>query len=372
MKHGLFLIFRCVLFIAIGLISSVNNAMAEEEKVLNIYNWVDYIADDTIANFEKETGIKVRYDIYDTNEIWHSKLLGGRSGYDLVIPSSNWARIQMEARAFQPLNKSLLGNYNNLDKSVQQILSTIDPGNDYLVSWLWGFTTIGINTVKVKEALGGLPMPANLWDLLFDPTYSSKLQTCGISVLDSASELIPATLVAIGRDAFSRKPSDYQDAENALKKIRKNITIFSNNGYIDDLANGRICLAMGYSGDLNRAKVRAIERKNGNQIEVLLPKSGGVLFFDMMAIPADAAHPTNAHLFINYILRPEVHASLTNKLLYANANKESRRLIRPDVLSSKTVFLPAYEMVKMQAPRPLNNDMRRRINTIYNNFKLGF
>jgi putrescine transport system substrate-binding protein len=346
-------------------------AVAQEEKVLNIYNWSDYIADDTIQNFEKATGIKVRYDTFDNNEILHAKLIAGRTGYDIVVPSSGWARLQMDGGLLRKLDKAQLPNLKNMDPDIQGQIANLDPGNQYLVNWLWGYTTIGINTAKVTAALGAEPMPANIWELFFNPKYVSKLKSCGVSVLDSASEVLPAALHYLGKDPFSKNPADYQEAGNVLKSIRPYITLFSSSGYINDMAGGSICLALGWSGDINIARRRAIEGKTGQNIVALVPKNGGLLFFDMMAIPADAPHPKNAHLFMNYIMRADVHASLTNKVFYANPNKESRKFVKPELAQNSSVFPSAAEMKTMVPPKALNNDIRRQITRVYTAFKSG-
>ena len=346
-------------------------AQAQEEKVLNIYNWSDYVASDTIANFEKETGIKVRYDTYDNNEILHAKLVAGKTGYDIVVPSSTFARLQIDGGLLMKLDKSQLPNLKNLDPDIQAQIATIDPGNQYLVNWLWGYTTIGINTAKVKAALGSEPMPANAWELFFNPKYASKLKSCGISVLDSASEVIPAALHYLGKDSFSKSGADYQEALALLKSVRPYVTLFSSSGYINEMASGSICMALGWNGDINIARARALEGKTGQDVVALVPKTGGILFFDMMAITADAPHPKNAMLFMNYIMRPEVHAALTNKVKYANPNKESRKFIVPEVASNPSVFPSPAEMALMVPPKALSNDIRRLETRTYTSFKTG-
>lgn len=342
-----------------------------EPKVLNIYNWSDYIAEDTIKNFEKETGIKVRYDNYDNNEVLHAKLVAGKSGYDIVVPSAQFAKLQIDAGLFQKLDRSKLKNWNNLDPALLELLARVDPGNQYLVDWLWGYITVGINTELVKKALGNEPMPQNPWSLIFDPKYASKLKSCGISILDSASEVLPVAMFYVGKPGYSRNAADYAAAGEMLKKVRPFITRFSSSGYINDLAGGQLCVVMGYSGDINIARARAIEAGKGPIIEALIPKTGATLFFDVMAIPADAPHPNNAHLFIDYILRPEVHASLTNKVFYANPNLESKKFIKPEVASNPTVFLPPADMKNMVPPEALNNDLRRLMTRTFTTFKTG-
>ena len=356
---------------ASGFVPILAQAQVQEEKVLNIYNWSDYVAEDTIANFEKETGIKVRYDTYDNNEILHAKLVAGKTGYDIVVPSSTFARLQMDGGLLMKLDKAQMPNLKNLDPDIQAQIATIDPGNQYLVNWLWGYTTIGINTAKVKAALGSEPMPANVWELFFNPKYASRLKSCGISVLDSASEVMPAALHYLGKDSFSKSGSDYAEALALLKAVRPYVTLFSSSGYINEMASGSICMALGWNGDINIARARALEGKTGQEVVAMVPKTGGILFFDMMAITADAPHPKNAMLFMNYIMRPEVHAALTNKVKYANPNKESRKFIIPAVASNPSVFPSTAEMALMVPPKALSNDIRRLQTRTYTSFKTG-
>ena len=347
----------------------VFGAAGDEPKVLNIYNWSDYIADDTIKNFERETGIKVNYDNYDNNEILHAKLVAGKTGYDIVVPSAHFAKLQIEGGLLQKLDRSQLKNWGNLDPAILAQMAKVDPGNQYLVDWLWGYVTVGINVAKVKSALGDLPMPANPWSLLFDPKYAARLKGCGVSLLDSASEVLPVAMLYVGKPGYSRNAADYNAAADMLKKIRPYVTRFSSSGYIDELASGALCAVMGYSGDINIARARALKAKNGVDVEALVPPSGATLFFDSMAIPADAPHPKNAHLFIDYILRPEVAASLTNKVFYANPNKASLPFIDKAVAANKTIFLSAQELASMTAPDSLPQDIRRVQTRVFTRFK---
>ena len=346
---------------------------AADPKVLNIYNWSDYIADDTIKNFEKETGIKVRYDNYDNNEVLHAKLVAGKTGYDIVVPSSHFAKTQIEGGLLQKLDRAKLTNWGNLDKGLLEQLAKLDPGNQYLVDWMWGYVTVGINVNKVKAALGDLPMPDNAWSLLFDARYVSKLKSCGVSLLDSASEVMPAALHYIGKPPYSRDPADYAAAGQMLKTIRPFVTRFSSSGYIEEMAGGGICLVLGYSGDINIARSRAAEAgktaKTPVVIEALIPKTGATLFFDTMAIPKDAKNVENAYLFINYILRPEVHASLTNKVFYANPNSASLKFVKKDIAENKSIFLDAAATKTMMAPDALPQDIRKIQTRTFSNFK---
>jgi len=350
-------------------------AALAQSKVLNIYNWSDYIAEDTIKNFEKETGIKVRYDNFDNNEVLHAKLVAGKTGYDIVVPGSHFAKTQIEGGLLQKLDRSKLTNWGNLDKGLLEQLAKLDPGNEHLVNWLWGFVTVGINVNKVKAALGDMPMPDNAWSLLFDPKYASKLKSCGVSVLDSASEVVPAALHYAGKPAYSRNAADYAEAAKVLKAIRPFVTRFSSSGYIEEMASGATCLVMGFSGDINIARDRANDAKKKPKvpvvIEALVPKTGGTLFFDTMAIPKDARNVENAHLFINYILRPEVHASLTNKVFYANPNAASLKLVKKEIAENRSIFLDAAATKTMIAPDALPQDIRKIQTRTFSNFKTG-
>ncbi len=344
-------------------------AQAAEPKVLNIYNWSDYIAEDTIRNFEKETGIRVRYDNYDTNEILQAKLVAGKSGYDIVVPSAHFAKTQIQGGLFQKLDRAQLTNWGNLDPALLAKLAEVDPGNEHLVTWLWGYVTVGINTGKVKAALGSTPMPANPWDLIFKPEYASKLKGCGINLLDSASEVLPVAMVYAGKPAYSKDAKDYDAAKDVLAKARPFITRFSSSGYINDMAGGQLCVVMGYSGDINIARQRAIDNKSGQDIQALIPATGATLSLDTMAIPKDAKNVRNAHLFINYILRPEVHAALSNKLFYANPNAASKKFVTKRVADNPSVFLSPADLKKLTTPDAVPQDIRRVQTRLFTSFK---
>ena len=359
------------LSVALACLAALTSAVAADSKVLNIYNWSDYIADDTIKTFEKETGSKVNYDNYDNNEVLHAKLLAGKTGYDIVVPGAHFAKTQIEGGLLQKLDRSKLTNWGNLDKGLLEQLAKVDPGNEHLVDWMWGYIAVGINTVKVKAALGDLPMPDNAWSLLFDPKYASKLKGCGVNFLDSASEVLPIAMLYAGKPPFSREAADYDAAAAVLKAARPYVTRFSSSGYINDLAAGSVCAVMGYSGDINIARARAIEAKAKFEIQALVPKGGSTLFFDTMAIPKDAKNVENAHLFINYILRPEVHASLTNKVFYANPNAASLKFVKPDVAQNTTIFLSDADKKLMAAPDSVPQPIRRVQTRVFTAFKAG-
>lgn len=359
--------------ILIGLISLHFGCAAwaqQEEKKLTVYNWSDYIGEDTIKNFEKETGIQVRYDNFDSSEALHTKLSAGRSGYDIVVTSTEFAALQIPGGLLRKIDKSKIPNLSNLDSVMLAKVAAVDPGNQYLVSWLWGYETVGINTKKVKEALGNMPMPANPWDLIFDEKYSSKLKGCGISVLDAPSTVIPPALQYLGKNPYSREPSDYAQATILLKKLRPNVRLFSSSGYINDLASGALCAVLGYSGDIAIARARAVENKNGEDIQALVPPYG-VSFMDNMAIPVDAPHPNNAMQFMNYILRPEVHAGLTNKVFYANINVPSVQHVNKDIAHNSSVFLSETDRKNFQMSVALDPQTRRLRTKTYTAFKTG-
>ena len=358
---------------ALALLGGAGSALAADAKVLNIYNWSDYIADDTIKNFEKETGIKVNYDNYDANEILQAKLVAGNTGYDIVVPSSHFAKLQLEGGLLQKLDRSRLTNWGNLDPALLKQLANVDPGNQYLVDWLWGYVTVGINIPKVKAALGSMPMPDNAWSLIFDPKYASKLKSCGVNFLDSASEVLPVAMLYVGKTPYSTNAADYDAAAKMLQSVRPYVTRFSSSGYINDLAGGSLCAVMGYSGDINIARARALDANPKQQaaIEALVPKGGATLFFDTMAIPKDAKNVANAHLFINYILRPDVAAALTNKVFYANPNAASLKFVKKDVAENKTIFLSDADKARMTPPDAVPQAIRRVQTRIFTNFKAG-
>ncbi|MEY2993635.1 MAG: hypothetical protein RL357_570 [Pseudomonadota bacterium] len=348
----------------------LSQAAMAEDKVLNIYNWPDYIPEGMVAAFEKETGIKVNYDTFETNEALHAKLVAGKTGYDIVVPGSVFAKPQIEAGLLQPLNKAKLPNLKNLDPAVMKTLDGADPSNKYLVPWAWGFTTVGINTTRAKKALGDMPMPANAWDLVFDPKYTSKLKKCGIAYLDSPTEILPVALHYIGKNAYSNNPADYEAAGKMLAKVRKDIRIFSST-MIDDLAGARACVAIGWSGDINLASDAAKENGSKDKIEALLPTGGALIFFDTMAITKDAEHVDAAHKFIDFYLRAENAAAMANEMNYPTGNTAALSKIEPSIAANKTIFVESSYMGKMIPPGSFTNTAREAMSDVYNNFKKG-
>ena len=342
-----------------------------EEKVLNFYNWSDYIGETTVRDFEKETGIKVRYDTFDANETLHAKLVAGHTGYDIVVPSAHWAKLQLEGGLLLKLDRSRISTYSNIDPWILKQLATMDPGNQYIVPWLWGIDTVGINVDKVKAALGPLPMPDDAWDLIFKPEYMSRLKSCGVSFLDSGDEVFPSALRYMGKPPYSRVASDYREAAHMLGAVRPFVTLFSSSGYINEMASGSVCVALGWNGDIGIAAARAREARNGQNIQILMPKSGSVLFFDTLAIPADAPHPENAYKWLDYVYRPEVQAGVFNKVLYATAVRAGDRYVKPEVLANRGILFSQDDLAKLVPPDSVPNDIRRLRTRLYTAFKTG-
>jgi putrescine transport system substrate-binding protein len=342
----------------------------DDAKVLNIYNWPDYVPEGMIAAFEKEFGIKVNYDTFETNEALHAKLVAGNSGYDIVVPGAVFAKMQIDAGFFQPLKKDQIPNLANLDPAVMSTLNRVDPNNAHLVPWGWGFTTVGINKTKVEKALAGMPMPENAWDLVFKPEYTSRLRSCGIAYLDSPSEILPVALHYIGKDAYSNDPADYRAAVEMMLKVRKDVRMFSST-MIDDIAGGKACAVIGWSGDINQAAARVKENGGTDVIEALLPSAGALVFFDNMAVTKDAKHPNNAMAFINFFLRPENAAAMANEVGYPTGNKAAMGLVDPDIANNKTIFVESNYMAKMIPPGSFTNEAREAMASAYNTLKKG-
>ncbi|KFN44539.1 polyamine ABC transporter substrate-binding protein [Arenimonas oryziterrae] len=318
-------------------------AVAEEEKVLNVYNWSDYIAPETIAKFEAETGIKVTYDEMDSNETLESKILAGDTGYDIVVPSSSFLGRQIKAGAYQKLDRSQLSNWGNMDAGLMAKLTDVDPDNAYAVPYLWGTTGIGYNIDKIKAAFGTTDV-VNSWDLVFKPENLAKLKSCGVTFLDAGSEIIPSTLHAIGQPPNSFDPAVIDKAAAALEAIRPSISNFHSSEYIEALASGNACLVVGWSGDIIQAKARAEEAKNGVHIGYSIPKEGAAMWFDMLAIPKSAKHPGNAHKFINFLMRPEIIAEISNYVSYPNANAASQSLVDKSI-TEDPMITPSKETI---------------------------
>jgi len=342
---------------------------AQEEKVLHIYNWSDYIAEDTIANFEKETGIKVTYDTFDSNEVLETKLLAGHTGYDVVVPSANFLERQIKAGVFLKLDKSKLPNLKNMDPDIMGRIAKHDPGNLYAIDWQWGTTGIGYNVNKVKKILGDVKPDG--WALILDPANAKKLAKCGITMLDAPSEIVDSVLISLGRDPNSESPDDLKAATDVLMKVRPYIKYFHSSSYIDDLANGEVCLSLGWSGDVFIAKSRAEENKKDFELTYYIPKEGAIMWFDTLAIPADAPHPNNAHLFLDYTMRPAVIAAVTNFVTYANGNLAALPLVNEEIRNNPNIY-PTTEMRNKLFPHLAESqEYSRLLNRAWTTIKTG-
>ena len=324
---------------------AANGAGAAEEKVLNVYNWSDYIAEDTISNFEERTGIKVNYDVFDSNEVLEAKLLAGNSGYDVVVPSASFMERQIKAGVFARLDRGKLKNYGNLEEAILERLAAHDPGNEHSVPYMWGTTGIGYNVNRVKEVLPDAPVAS--WSMLYDPEVIAKLSECGVSFLDAPTEVFANLMGYLGRDPNSEKREDVKLFEEHMLKVRPHVKYFHSSQNINDLANGEICVCMGWSGDMLIARDRAAEAGQGVEIAYTIPKEGAIIWFDGLAIPSDAPHPGNAHLFIDYIMEPEVTAAISNYVFYANGNRAALPYVDDEVKTDPAIYPPDEVRAKL-------------------------
>ncbi|WP_250313659.1 polyamine ABC transporter substrate-binding protein [Neisseria sp. Marseille-Q6792] len=338
---------------------------------LNIYNWSDYVDPQTLSDFEKDAHLNIRYDYYDSNEALEAKLLTGKSGYDLVVPSVANVGRQIKAGAYRKIDKSLIPNYANIDASLLAMMAEVDPGNEYAVPYFWGINTLAINTQQVKKALGTDKLPENEWDLVFNPAYTRKLKSCGISYFDSAIEQIPLALHYLGRDPNSENPEDIKAAVDMMKTVRPDIKRFTSSGYIDDMATGNLCVAIGYGGDLNIAKTRARESANGVDIKVLVPTTGVGVWVDSLMIPRDAQNVANAHKYINHTLDPKVAAQNGSFVTYAPASLPARELMDAKYTSDASIFPTKELMQKSFIVSPKSSDVSRLSVRLWQSLKAG-
>jgi putrescine transport system substrate-binding protein len=315
---------------------------------LNVFNWSDYIGETTVEDFQKKTGITVRYDVYDSNETLEAKLMAGSTGYDIVVPSGSFLGRQIQAGIYQELDKSKLKNYGNLDPQILQALEPFDPGNKYAVPYFWGTVGIGFNVEKVKERLGE-NAPVDSLDLFFKPEYAEKLKDCGISMLDAPSDIFQTTLKYLGKDPHSKSEEDYAAVEQLFAGIRQNIKYFHSSQYINDLANGEVCAVIGWSGDVFIAQARADEAQNNVQIDYRIPKEGSLLWVDSMAIPKDAKNVENAHKFIDYLMDPQVAANGVNYVSYASPVVPALEFVDPEIKNNPSIF-PTEDVKKNLFP----------------------
>ncbi|WP_407314318.1 polyamine ABC transporter substrate-binding protein [Pseudomonas sp. nanlin1] len=358
--------FRKTLLIGAGLSLALSASAA---STVHIYNWSDYIGETTLADFEKASGIKPVYDVFDSNETLEGKLLAGHTGYDVVVPSNHFLGKQIKAGAFQKLDKSQLPNYANLDPALLKRLEKNDPGNEYAVPYLWGTNGIGYNVEKVKAALGVDKIDS--WAVLFEPENMKKLSKCGVAFLDSADEMLPTVLNYLGLDPNSTKPEDYKKAEAKLLAVRPYVTYFHSAKYISDLANGNICVAAGFSGDVFQAKARAEEAGKGVNVAYAIPKEGGNLWFDMLAIPRDAKNVKEAHAFINYLLDPKVIAQVSDAVGYANPNPKAGALMDQAVFTDESVYPPQAVLDKLYVNAELPPKVQRLMTRSWTTIKSG-
>jgi putrescine transport system substrate-binding protein len=341
----------------------------DAEKIVNVYNWSDYIDPAVLDDFTKETGIKVNYEVMDSNELLETKLVAGRTSYDVVVPSASFLARQIQAGIYQKLDKTKLDNLKHLDPEISKKLETFDPANEHAVNYMWGTSGVAFNEEAIKAAMPDAPVDS--FAMFWDPKVVSKFAKCGVSVLDAPSEVVGTVLIYLGKDANSENPEDLKAAEKVLMSVRPYIRLINSSKYIEDLANGEICLALGWSGDVLQAKSRAEEAQKPFHIKYNIPKEGAVMFFDNMAIPGDASHVKNAHIFINYMQRPEVAAKNSNFISYANANAGSWPLINPDVKNDPGIFPPPDVMPKLVPDLPETAEFTRTLTRTWTRFRTG-
>jgi putrescine transport system substrate-binding protein len=342
---------------------------SESEKVLNVYNWSDYIQPTVIADFQKEYGIRVNYDVFDSNEMLETKLLTGHTNYDIVVPSGAFLERQIQADIYQKLDKALLPNLKNVDPQVARAAAVYDPGNQYSVDYMWITSGVGYNTAEIRQRMADAPVDS--WRMLFDPAVVSKFRDCGVSILDAPSEVVGTVLLFLGRNPNSNSPDDLNAAMAVLKAIRPYVRYIDASRYIDNLANGDICLAMGWSGDVKQAHDRARDAGKGVDIAYSIPKEGAIANYDVLAIPADAPHVRNAHLFINFLLRPNIAARNSNLIKYANSVLPSIQPLDPAVVSDPGVYPPPEVRARLTPERPRPPDYQRLLTRSWTRFKTG-
>ena len=348
----------------------LSQAATAEERVVNFYNWSNYMAPDVLESFTKETGIKVVYDTFDANETLETRLMAGKSGYDVVVPTAYFLQRQIKANIFQKLDKAKLPNLGNAWPVVTQRLGIYDPGNVYAANYMWGTTGIGYNVAKVKQILGA-DAKIDSWDIVFKPENLAKFKDCGVHMLDSADDILPAALKYLGLDPNSSKSEDLEKAAALVSKVRPNVRKFHSSEYLNALASGEICLVVGFSGDIKQAQSRAAEAKKGVEIGYSIPREGAQLWFDNLAIPKDARHVAEAHAFINYMMKPEVAAQNSNFISYANGNLESQKSIDKAILDDPGVYPPPEVMAKLYTNLAHDAKTKRVMNRLWTKVKTG-
>jgi putrescine transport system substrate-binding protein len=345
-----------------------------QERVVNFYNWSDYIAPGVLEEFTKETGIRVRYDTFDSNDTLETKLLAGRSGYDLVVPTAYFLERQIKAGVFVKLDKSKLPNLAYVWPEIAQRLATYDPGNQYAVNYMWGTTGIGYNVKKARDILGpNADVAAEMaaWDIVFKLESLARFKDCGVHMLDSADDIMPAALKYLGLNPNSKAEADLQKAGELLMKVRPSVRKFHSSEYLAALAGGEICFVFGWSGDIKQAQSRAEEARSGIEIAYAIPKEGAQMFFDNLAIPTDAKNVTEAYALIDYLYRPEVAAKNSDFLSYANANLASQKLISPKVINDKTIYPDEATMKRLFVITARDQAAQRVVNRVWTRVKTG-
>jgi putrescine transport system substrate-binding protein len=360
---------RFAVAIAVVLALFAPPAMAQQRTV-NFYNWSNYVAPGVLEDFTRDTGIKVVYDTFDANETLETRLLAGKSGYDVVVPTAYFLQRQIAANIFQKLDKSKLPNLANAWPLVMKQLAVYDPGNQYAVNYMWGTTGIGYN-VKMAQKILGTDARIDSWDIVFKPENLAKFKDCGVHMLDSADDIFPAALSYLGLDPNSTKPADLEKAADLVSKIRPYVRKFHSSEYLSALATGEICLVVGWSGDIMQARGRAAEAKNNVEIGYAIPKEGAQMFFDNLAIPADANNVAEAYELINYLYRPEVAAKNTNFLSYANGNLASQKLVEPKILDDRDIYPDEATLAKLFVITARDPATQRVINRLWTKVKTG-
>jgi putrescine transport system substrate-binding protein len=359
-----------VLSAIVSLLAASPAAAESRQRVLNVYNWSDYVDPAVLEQFTKSTGIKLRYDTFDNNETLEAKLLAGRSGYDVVAPTGYFLQRQIKAKIFQPLDKSKLPNLANLWQEVSKRLAQYDPGNTFAVNYMWGTTGIGYNVAKAREVLGP-NAKIDSWDIVFKPENLAKFKDCGIHMLDSADDILPAALHYLGLDPNSTKEPELQKAADLVMTIRPLVRKFHSSEYLNALATGEICFVVGFSGDIKQAQKRAAEAKNGAEIAYSIPTEGAQLWFDNLAIPRDAKNVAEAHEFINFLQTPEVAARNSNLISYANGNLASQKFIDKAILEDRTIYPDEAMMKKLYTVNAHDAATTRVMNRLWTRVKTG-
>ena len=346
---------------------SATTALAEEVRV---YNWSDYIDEELLTQFEEETGLDLVYDVFDSNEVLETKMLAGGSGYDVVVPSGTFLQRQIAAGAFQKLDKSKLPNMENMWDVISERTAAYDPGNEHAINYMWGTTGLGVNVGKVQEILGE-DAPMDSWDLVFKPENMEKLAECGVYFLDAPAEIIPAALNYMGEDPDSHDPEVIAKTEELLLSVRPHIQKFHSSEYINALANGDICVAVGWSGDILQARDRAAEADNGAEIAYYAPKEGAQMWFDQMAIPVDAPNPEGAHVFLNFIMDAQNMAAASNYVYYANGNKASQEFLEEDVIGDPAIYPTPEALDNTFTTTPYPAKVQRVVTRMWTKIKSG-